>query len=90
MRDASLSGSLMGAAFIAPLLTAATPTTGSLSDSVVAFLGTGAVLDLARDGGVPWLPWVALAVVGSGCALAVHLLGRAGRLHPRETATVAA
>ncbi|RZQ65846.1 MFS transporter [Amycolatopsis suaedae] len=45
-------------------------------------LGTGAALDLARDGGVPWAPWVVLTVLGSACALGVLLLGRAGRLRP--------
>ncbi|SFQ60346.1 Predicted arabinose efflux permease, MFS family [Amycolatopsis arida] len=48
----------------------------------VGNLGTGAALDLARAGGVPWAPWVVLAGVGVLCAAGVHLLSRSGRLAP--------
>lgn len=50
----------------------------------VGNLATGAVLDAARGAGLPWLPWVGLAFIGAGCALAVHLLAKAGKLTPRS------
>lgn len=43
---------------------------------------TGAALDAGRVIGVPSLPWLALAVVGIACALAIRALARAGRLAP--------
>ena len=43
---------------------------------------TGAALDAGRAIGVPSLPWLALAVVGIACALAIRTLARAGRLTP--------
>ncbi|GAB2873406.1 hypothetical protein GCM10022245_05390 [Streptomyces mayteni] len=42
-------------------------------------LGTGAVLDAARDAA---LPWTALLTLGAACAAALHGLRRSGRLAP--------
>ena len=41
---------------------------------------TGVSLDVARRAGVPALPWVALLVLGLGCATALYGLHRTGRL----------
>jgi MFS family permease len=41
---------------------------------------TGAVLDAAREAGVPALPWISLTVVGLACAAALHGLHSTGRL----------
>ena len=41
---------------------------------------TGVSLDVARRAGVPALPWVALIVLGLGCATALYGLHRTGRL----------
>lgn len=46
-------------------------------------LGTGGLLELARAQGVPWVPWLLLAAIGTACALGVHVLARSGRLRPR-------
>ncbi|WP_241845214.1 MFS transporter [Streptomyces silvensis] len=43
-------------------------------------LGMGALLDLGESRGVPAVPWLVLAVLGAGCALALRSLGRSGRL----------
>ncbi|MFI2437521.1 MFS transporter [Streptomyces sp. NPDC018693] len=43
---------------------------------------TGAALDAARSAGLPALPWLALALTGAGCALAMRSLHRGGRLQP--------
>ncbi|SEF18906.1 MFS transporter [Jiangella alba] len=51
-------------------------------------LGTGGLLELARAHGVPWVPWLLLAVLGTACALGVHVLARSGRLRPRPVALV--
>jgi MFS family permease len=45
---------------------------------------TGAFLDTADTTGIPGLTWWCLTVIGIACALAVHALHRAGRLHPAE------
>ncbi|WP_020667309.1 MFS transporter [Amycolatopsis nigrescens] len=50
---------------------------------------TGAALDLARAAGVPWAPWLVLALIGAACASGVHLLGRSGRLEPRPAPAAA-
>ncbi|GAB3478685.1 MDR family MFS transporter [Amycolatopsis cihanbeyliensis] len=50
-------------------------------------LGTGAALDLARQRGAAWVPWVVLTVIGVACAFGVHLLSRSGRLEPRRALT---
>ncbi|WP_158886740.1 MFS transporter [Amycolatopsis anabasis] len=49
----------------------------------VGNLVTGAVLDLARQHGVAWVPWLALVLIGGACAFGVHTLARSGRLEPR-------
>lgn len=41
---------------------------------------TGVSLDVARAAGVPALPWIALIVLGLGCAAAMYGLHRTGRL----------
>ncbi|MEV0254201.1 MFS transporter [Streptomyces sp. NPDC050732] len=46
----------------------------------VGNLLTGAVLDAAREAGMSALPWLALLVLGLGCAGSLHGLHRAGRL----------
>lgn len=46
----------------------------------VGNLLTGAVLDAAREAGMSALPWLALLVLGLGCAASLHGLHRAGRL----------
>ncbi|MGW0395019.1 MFS transporter [Streptomyces sp. NPDC003042] len=43
---------------------------------------TGAALDAARAAGVPALPWLALLLLGLGCAAALYGLHRTGRLAP--------
>lgn len=43
-------------------------------------LAMGALLDVAEDRGLPAVPWLALAALGGGCALALRSLGRSGRL----------
>ncbi|MFD0415111.1 MFS transporter [Streptomyces sp. NPDC127108] len=43
-------------------------------------LAMGALLDVAENRGLPAVPWLALAVLGVGCALALRSLGRSGRL----------
>ncbi|MFD9880683.1 MDR family MFS transporter [Streptomyces alboflavus] len=43
-------------------------------------LAMGALLDVADDRGLPAVPWLALAALGVGCALALRSLGRSGRL----------
>ncbi|ARX84581.1 MFS transporter [Streptomyces alboflavus] len=43
-------------------------------------LAMGALLDVADDRGLPAVPWLALAALGGGCALALRSLGRSGRL----------
>lgn len=48
---------------------------------------TGTVFDLARDAGMPQLPWAGLALIGLTCAFGLHLLDR-GRTLTREPATV--
>jgi MFS family permease len=50
-------------------------------------LFTGTVFDLARDAGMPQLPWAGLALIGLACALGLHLLDR-GRALTREPVTV--
>ncbi|OZM70778.1 MFS transporter [Amycolatopsis antarctica] len=55
----------------------------------VGNLATGSALDLARDAGVPWLPWVVLIGVGALCASAIHALGRSGRLEPAAAPALA-
>ncbi|MFK4067205.1 MDR family MFS transporter [Streptomyces sp. NPDC029674] len=46
----------------------------------VGNLLTGAVLDAAREAGMSALPWLALLLLGLGCAGALHGMHRAGRL----------
>ncbi|MEI5099144.1 MFS transporter [Streptomyces sp. PmtG] len=46
----------------------------------VGNLGMGALLDLSERRGVSAVPWLALAAVGAGCALALRALARTGRL----------
>ncbi|MFF1380268.1 MFS transporter [Streptomyces sp. NPDC058308] len=46
----------------------------------VGNLLTGVALDAARAAGLSALPWLALLVLGLGCALSLHGLHRAGRL----------
>ncbi|MBT2545180.1 MFS transporter [Streptomyces sp. ISL-44] len=41
---------------------------------------TGAALDAARAAGISALPWLGLAVLGVGCAAALHALHLSGRL----------
>ncbi|WP_454850117.1 MDR family MFS transporter [Promicromonospora soli] len=41
---------------------------------------TGVSLDMARAAGLPALPWIALIVLGLGCAAALYGLHRTGRL----------
>lgn len=43
---------------------------------------TGWALDLGARAGLPALPWLALALIGLGCAAAVAALDRSGRLEP--------
>ncbi|MGI3226828.1 MDR family MFS transporter [Streptomyces sp. GTA36] len=43
---------------------------------------TGVALDTARDAGMSALPWMALLVLGLGCAAALYGLHRTGRLAP--------
>lgn len=43
-------------------------------------LGTGAVFGWAADAGLEWLIWVLLTAIGIGCAAALFLLHRTGRL----------
>ncbi|MGA5506173.1 MDR family MFS transporter [Streptomyces umbrinus] len=43
---------------------------------------TGVALDAARDAGMSALPWMALLVLGLGCAAALYGLHRTGRLAP--------
>ncbi|WP_409235158.1 MDR family MFS transporter [Streptomyces sp. PA5.6] len=43
---------------------------------------TGVALDAAREAGMPALPWLALLLLGLGCAAALYGLHRAGRLTP--------
>ncbi|CCW09974.1 MFS transporter [Rhodococcus aetherivorans] len=43
-------------------------------------LGTGAVFGWAADAGREWLIWVLLTAIGAGCAAALFLLHRTGRL----------
>ncbi|NGP08739.1 MFS transporter [Rhodococcus sp. 14C212] len=43
-------------------------------------LGTGAVFGWAADAGLEWLIWVLLTAIGAGCAAALFLLHRTGRL----------
>jgi predicted MFS family arabinose efflux permease len=53
---------------------------------------TGRALEAAEAAGLPALPWLGLAAVGAGCALALHLLARrsnAGQ-RPREAETASA
>ncbi|MFL6126738.1 MFS transporter [Actinophytocola sp.] len=45
-------------------------------------LFTGTVFDLARDAGMPQLPWAGLALIGLVCALGLHLLERTQALSP--------
>ncbi|WP_329160414.1 MFS transporter [Streptomyces anulatus] len=51
----------------------------------VGNLLTGVALDAARSAGAPALPWIVLAAIGGGCALAVLGLHRTGRLTPAPT-----
>ncbi|WP_030568124.1 MFS transporter [Streptomyces aureocirculatus] len=46
----------------------------------VGNLAMGVLLDLGRSRGLPAVPWLVLAVLGAGCALALRSLGRSGRL----------
>ena len=46
----------------------------------VGNLLTGWALDLGARAGLPSLPWLALALIGLGCAVAVVALDRSGRL----------
>ncbi|MEU6992135.1 MFS transporter [Streptomyces sp. NPDC046465] len=46
----------------------------------VGNLLTGVALDAAREAGLSALPWLALLILGLGCALSLHGLHRAGRL----------
>jgi MFS family permease len=48
---------------------------------------TGTAFDLARSAGWPALPWLVLAALGTGCALAVHVLARRGHLDPIASTT---
>lgn len=41
---------------------------------------TGGALDAARELGQPWLPWLALSVIGIACAIGLGLLTRASGL----------
>lgn len=50
-------------------------------------LFTGTVFDLARDAGMPQLPWVGLTLIGLACALGLHLLERSQTL-TRDPAAV--
>ncbi|WP_407836214.1 MDR family MFS transporter [Streptomyces sp. DSM 116496] len=50
----------------------------------VGNLATGALLDTARDAGFPALPWLILTLVGGGCAAALAVLSRTGRLTAPE------
>ncbi|MFH8993177.1 MFS transporter [Streptomyces sp. NPDC017940] len=43
-------------------------------------LAMGALLDLGESRGLPAVPWLVLAALGAGCALALRALGRSGRL----------
>ncbi|MFJ8813763.1 MDR family MFS transporter [Amycolatopsis thermoflava] len=47
---------------------------------LVGNLSTGTVFDLARTAGWPELPWLALAILGAGCALGLRLLDRGQKL----------
>jgi MFS family permease len=49
--------------------------------------GTGAVLDLAREHHLAWLPWLILTVIGLGCALAIRSMARSGHLNPSRVST---
>ncbi|HYQ69870.1 MFS transporter [Actinophytocola sp.] len=49
-------------------------------------LFTGTVFDLARDAGMPQLPWTGLALIGLACALGLRLLERGRTLSPVPTA----
>lgn len=53
----------------------------------VGNLGTGAALDLMRTLGVPWAPWLGLALIGLVSALGMHHLNRAGLLRSRPART---
>ncbi|WP_436764116.1 MFS transporter [Streptosporangium sp. V21-05] len=48
---------------------------------------TGWALDLGARAGLPALPWLALTLIGLGCAVAVAVLDRSGRLAPSPEAT---
>ncbi|EPH41644.1 MFS transporter [Streptomyces aurantiacus] len=43
-------------------------------------LAMGALLDVGESQGLPAVPWLAFAVLGAGCAVALRSLGRSGRL----------
>lgn len=43
-------------------------------------LAMGALLDVGESRGLPAVPWLVLAALGVGCALALRSLGRSGRL----------
>ncbi|MFD9071868.1 MFS transporter [Streptomyces lasiicapitis] len=43
----------------------------------------GALLDVGESRGLPAVPWLVLAVLGAGCAVALRSLGRSGRLAGR-------
>jgi predicted MFS family arabinose efflux permease len=45
-------------------------------------LFTGTAFDLARDAGMPQLPWAGLALIGLACGLGLHLLERSRALSP--------
>lgn len=47
----------------------------------VGNLATGAALDITDRAGLSALPWLALTALGLCCAVAIHRLDRAGRLH---------
>ncbi|MFB9678926.1 MFS transporter [Streptosporangium vulgare] len=53
----------------------------------VGNLLTGWSLDLGARAGLPALPWLALALIGLGCAAAVAALDRSGRLAPSPEGT---
>ncbi|GLW06480.1 putative ABC transporter, permease protein [Microtetraspora sp. NBRC 13810] len=50
---------------------------------------TGWLLDLGSASGVPALPWAVLALIGAGCAAAVAVLDRSGRLAAAPRAAAA-
>jgi MFS family permease len=51
---------------------------------------SGWALDLGEAVGLPSLPWLALALIGTGCAAAVRALDRSGRLATSPETPVAA